>query len=118
MEEIFTKGTSNRSIGEINAMYSILDKENDIIRQSIREYVSRILIDTSEEKPLEVLIILDSEDAFGISDLEKPCIISIYQVPSEGWIYLQFEGLNLETDFDTLTTYEQIQVLRYLVERL
>ena len=62
------------------------------LQECIRQYFQRMLVDTSEESPVECDIIVDTADSQGISDLQKPHVIGMYQDPTQGIIYLQFEG--------------------------
>lgn len=98
--------TNNKSIKEIEQMY------NDLL-ESIRHNLSLKLMDTSEENPLEVYIPLE-HDAVGLSTLEMPTITKIYQCPSEGIIYVHFDGDNYDTELDTLYIADMIQIIREL----
>lgn len=115
MNDLFTKGTQNRSLSDIISMHDRILKEDEILRKSVREKVSALLMDTSEDDPLNIEIVIDDSEFFGMCELEKPCINSIWQDPSEGWIYVQFEGYGNPTDFDYLSTHEQVEVLKGLL---
>ena len=81
----------------------------EIIRQSI----SKLLIDTSEENPKECHITLEYDEYCGLSSLHIPTIIKAWQTPSEGWITFEFIG-NYRKGFEELNIYEMLQVLNGL----
>lgn len=85
------------------------DNEN-IIYQS----VSKLLMDTSEENPLECEIIIESPEDCGLSSLLLPTVNKIWQDPEEGWIRLQYEGSNNIVEFEYLDIEEKLQILKYL----
>ena len=98
--------TNNKSVKEIEQMY------NDLL-ESIRHNLSLKLMDTSEDNPLEVYIPLE-HNTIGLSTLEIPAITSIYQHPSEGIIYVRFEGDECDTELDYLYIADMIQILKEL----
>lgn len=98
--------TNNKSIKQIEQMY------NDLL-ESIRHNLSLKLMDTSEDNPLEVYIPLE-HGAVGLSTLEMPTITKIYQHPSEGIIYVRFEGEDYDTEFDNIYMEDMIQILKEL----
>lgn len=85
------------------------DNEN-VIYQS----VSKLLINTSEENPLECEIVIETPKDCGLSSLLLPRINKIWQDPEEGWIRLQYEGNNNIIDFEYLDIEEKLQILKYL----
>ena len=102
--------TLNRTPNEIITLfYSWKEKENNI-RQMIRNYFSRQLMDTNEIEKMEVDIVVDVEDAMGLSSLELPNIIKMWQHPTEGWITFETYGGG-EYDFDDWTTRELVQIM-------
>lgn len=98
--------TNNRSIKEIEQMYNELT-------QCVRHYVSAKLIDTSEDNKMEVNIELDGGDC-GLSSLEKPTIVSIWQHPTEGWIDVLFSDSDIPVDWDYLDMADQIKIAKEL----
>lgn len=62
------------------------------LQECIRQYFQRMLSETSLDSPLKCNIIVDTHDSQGISELQKPCIIGMYQEEGEGIIYFEFEG--------------------------
>lgn len=77
MEHLF-----NKNVREINAM------RNDLI-EAIHNFLSRVLMDTSEDKPLKCDICLEMRGTYGLSSNCMPYVTKMWQDPEEGWI--QFE---------------------------
>lgn len=75
--------------------------------------ISWYLRDTSEVLHMGVHINVDFEEPQGLSELEKPEIIEIWQHPTEGIITFKLHGCDEEFD---LSEYPQIwnNVLEYL----
>lgn len=102
--------TNNRTSAEIRRMCNLAT-------ESIRHRVSALLMDTSEENPLETYICLE-EGAMGLSTLQMPHIISMYQEPSEGTIWVKYEGCGGYDIFDNILLYDQLHILEELEEQL
>lgn len=84
----------------------------DDVRQMIRLYFSRNLMDTSAENQMKVSIIFESDETFGLSTNDMLRINSIWQDPCEGYIIFEFEGGNW-IDFDDLSVNELIRIMTY-----
>ena len=80
--------------------------------EDIRREISNFLIDTSEDNPLICNIIIG--ESYGISDLERPTIISMFQIPGEGIICFNIEGYPDPLEFDDLEREDLIEILKYL----
>jgi hypothetical protein len=78
-------------------------------------HISAMLADTSEDKHMEVSICVESEEDMGLSSLEKPRIVEIWQNETEGMITFKLEGCEEEFDLSDYTEYIP-QVRRYLEE--
>ena len=98
--------TNNKSVKEIEQMY-------DELLESIRHNFSLKLMDTSEDQPLKVDILLE-HGAEGLSTLEMPTISKIYQHPSDGIIYVRFEEDDYDIELDSLFMEDMIQILKEL----
>lgn len=83
-------------------------------RETIRKELSAILTDTSEENQLKCNIQIGEKEAVGISTLELPTIISIFQQPEEGIIWFEIEGYENYLEFDEIPKYDLINVLKFL----
>lgn len=102
--------TLNRTPNEITKIFNDFIATEENIRQMVRNYLSRQLMDTNEVDKMEVDIVVDVEDAMGLSSLELPNIIKMWQHPTEGWITFETYGGG-EYDFDDWTTRELVQIM-------
>lgn len=102
--------TLNRTPNEITKIFNDFVPIEENIRQMIRNYFSRQLMDTNENEKMDVDIVVDVEDAMGLSSLELPNIIKMWQHPTEGWITFETYG-GWECDFDDWTTRELVQIM-------
>jgi hypothetical protein len=102
--------TLNRTPNEITEIFNNLVSTEDSIRLMVRYYLSRQLMDTNENEKMEVDIVVDVEDAMGLSSLELPNIIKMWQHPTEGWITFETYGGGVY-DFDDWTTKELVQIM-------
>ncbi|MBR1447411.1 MAG: hypothetical protein IJ588_01520 [Prevotella sp.] len=133
MEELFNEESLNRSMEEIEQMCSILRDKENFIRECIRNYVSRLLMDTSEEKHVKMEACLYEDEAYGLTSSGMPWVTQIWQHPSEGIITTTIDDEDFdpdeyeittvrescrgkfEIDFDDYSTKEQMEILRELV---
>ena len=102
--------TLNRTPNEITKIFNDFVSTEKNIRQMVRNYLSKQLMDTNEVEKMEVDIVVDVEDAMGLSSLELPNIIKMWQHPTEGWITFETYGGG-EYDFDDWTTRELVQIM-------
>ena len=106
--------TQNNDLEELEFKLIRLVNLFDDVNESLRHFASRLLMDTSEENPMEIDLIVDTDEDQGLSDLEKLCVKKIYQDPSEGIIWVLFEGTDDYVEWDTLTYSTQFQIIQYL----
>lgn len=95
----------------LNEMTELLIFFNNIDQDmKTRNKLSALLMDTSEDNPMDVDIILDTEEAFGLSTLQMPHVIKVFQDPKEGIMYMLLEGAEdyIEIDEDDEETIKQI----------
>jgi hypothetical protein len=80
---------------------------------TLRDKLSALLMDTSEEQHLEVYIPLELEGTFGLSTNDMIAVEEIWQHPTEGIIMLKLEGID---DPVELEEYEEAlpQIYEYL----
>ena len=83
--------------------------------EQLRNEISRFLIDTSEQSPLKCNISIGS--SYGISELERPVVTDIFQIPGEGIIYFTIEGYFKPIEFDDLDEEDLEIILKYLYEK-
>lgn len=86
-------------------------KQEYELRQNIKEYLTKILANTSEDNPKNVFIVIDEEFYFGLSSLELPHVNSIWYDDNDMIIYFQIDYCGSPTDFDNMTTGELITVV-------
>ena len=110
--------TQNNDILELE--YKLIKLVNlfDDVNESLRHFASRLLMDTSEDNQMDVYIVIETDEDQGLSDLEKPTVTKIYQDPSEGIIWVLFEGTEDYVEWDVLTYSDQYQILKYLQEEM
>lgn len=84
-------------------------------KEELRHNLS-LLMDTNINNPINCDIIIGEKEAIGLSSLEMPRIISIFQEPSEGIIQFQIEGADKLIEFydiyDMLTKEEIKSIIR------
>ena len=102
--------TLNRTPNEITKIFNNFVATEDNIRQMVRNYLSRQLMDTNENNKMDVDIVVDVEVAMGLSSLELPNIIKMWQHPTEGWIIFETYGGGVY-DFDDWTTKELVEIM-------
>lgn len=71
-------------------------------KEELRHKLSLLLMDTNITNPVNCDIIIGEEEAIGLSSLEMPRIVSIFQEPSEGIIWFQIEGIDELKEFDDI----------------
>lgn len=108
------RSTQNNDLEELEFKLIRLLNLFDDVNESLRHFVSRLLMDTSEENPMEIDLIVETDEDQGLSDLEKLCVKKIYQDPSEGIIWVLFEGTDDYVEWDTLTYSTQYQIIKSL----
>lgn len=71
-------------------------------KEELRHNLSLLLMDTNITNPVNCDIIIGEKEAIGLSSLEMPKIVSIFQEPSEGIIWFQIEGIDELKEFDDI----------------
>ena len=82
--------------------------------ESYRKILSKKLMDTNEKNQLKVYIPLENNESIGLSSLELPTVIGMWQHPSEGIIYFKFEGQNDYVEFDDMEFEDIKQIIKEL----
>lgn len=93
---------------EIKRLAKIMS--DDDVRQMIRFYFSRHLMDTSEDNQMKVDIIFETDDTFGLSTNNMLRIISMWQEPCEGIITFVLNS-GEEIDFDDIETSTLFKIM-------
>ena len=107
----------NRTVKDIEDSFSQYQYLEKMIKESIRKYLSRLLINTSEDNPLKCKICLTNEEGFGLSTLNYPWIYEIWQHPTEGIIYFNYDpdGEDL-VEFDHMWVEDLVTICKELGE--
>lgn len=85
-------------------------------REQIRRKLSALLMHTDEQHPMECRYVVGNAEACGLSTLEMPTITSMFQEPSEGIIWFQFEGEQEPREFDDMIRSDLNELLEGLKE--
>lgn len=102
--------TMNKNLAEIKSAYLSLLATEDEVREMIRNWFSRNLMDTNEDNPVECHICLEDEETFGLSSNDIPHIIGMWQFPVEGYIIFNMRG-GYQLDFDELETDQLLAIM-------
>ena len=101
--ERLTEVSANKTAAEIKEMFEIL-------RESIRQNLSRHLMDTSEDNRMKLDFPLES-GACGLSTLEMIWVDEIWQDPEEGIIWVKYEGSSDAIELDEVPIDWQIDIV-------
>ena len=85
-------------------------------REQIRRKLSALLMDTDEQHPMECYYVVGDAYSCGLSTLLMPTIISMFQEPSEGIIWFQFEGEQEPREFDDMIRSDLNELLEQLID--
>jgi hypothetical protein len=100
----------NKCPYDIKRLAKIMSEDD--VREMIRFYFSRNLMDTSAENQIKVDIVLETDETFGLSTNDMLRIVSIWQHPSEGIITFVLNG-GKELDFDDVDTSDLFNIMDY-----
>ena len=103
--------TNNRTAEQIVAMYDKLRDDETTLRESIRHFLSRHLMNTSEDKPMRVGLTLQG-GAMGLSELEKPEVETMFQ-DGEGIIWVQIYGMPEPMELDDVAIDWQVELVDF-----
>jgi hypothetical protein len=94
--------------------YNYLDQ---LLRESMRNYLSRELMNTSEDNPRVETICLINAEGFGLSTLNFPWIYKLWQNPTEGIIYFAYDREGKEiVEFDHMLTEDLLTICKLIGE--
>lgn len=109
--------TNNKEMVEITKYHEQYKMLETLIKESIRKYLSRKLINISEENPLECNICLVKDEGIGLSTLNFPWVYKMWQHPTEGIIYFKFDTTNDDpVEFDSMLLEDLIIICKELDE--
>jgi hypothetical protein len=98
---------------EIETMFEQYNYYNKLVRESMRNYLSKELIDTSEDNPRIKSICLINAEGFGLSTLDFPWIYKLWQNPTEGIIYFAYDNEDI-VEFDYMSTKDLLTICKFL----
>lgn len=111
MFDYFDKADEQAANKSFDDIYSFYTEEfypmEYFMRSMIRQYLSRNLMDTSEDNPLECDITVETDNACGLSSLEMPRISKMYQ--ENGIIWCEVD--DVWADLEDFSVYEQMSIL-------
>ena len=115
-EDLFIEWKAmNKNVTELESMHVQYKFLENMLRESVRKYLSRILMNTSVENPLKTKICLVNSEAFGLSSLNFPWIYYMYQDLTEGIIYFGFDETDSEpVEFDAMLLEDLITICKEL----
>ena len=107
----------NKTVKDIEDSFSQYQYLEKMIRESIRKCLSKLLMNTSEDNPLKCKICLTNEEGFGLSTLNYPWIYEIWQHPTEGIIYFNYDPDGEElVEFDYMLLEDLVTICKALGE--
>lgn len=101
----------NKTFEEIMTAYNERINRDDDIREMIRMYLSRLLMNTSEENKFVCEFPLDTHECCGLSSLQMPWVTAMWQDPAEGFITFIIDEKS-KRDFDDMDIEELISVVK------
>ena len=84
-------------------------------REILRRHFSAVLMNTDNDNHLKCNVIIREDEAMGLSTLQMPKVIGVFQDPKEGIIYFYIEG-DCIVEFDDMETNDLINILNTLKE--
>lgn len=107
--------TNNKEVTDITQYHEQYKNLETLIKESIRKYLSKKLMNTSVENPLKTQICLVNSEGFGLSSLNFPWVYYMYQDPVEGIIYFGFDETDSEpVEFDEMLLEDLITICKEL----
>lgn len=114
MFDYFDKLTEQAANKSFDDIYSFYNEEfypmEYFLRSMIRQYISRNLIDKTEDNPLDCDIVVENQETFGLSSLEMPRIVKMWQ-DEQGIIWCQEQGIDEPAELDFYSPYELMSII-------
>ena len=79
--------------------------------EDIRHELSALIMDTTEENPLQCEVIIGEDEAQGLSTLQMPLVVGVFQ-DCYACIWVIIEGAEEPTNFDDLTLGDVKSILK------
>lgn len=106
----------NKTASEINEFYNLGMLVDDDIRQMIRYYFSRHLMNTNVNNVMNVSIIFAPNGTFGLSTNDMLRVTYMYQDTNEGYIVFVID-YQTEIEFDDIDTNTLINIMNEFDEK-
>ena len=103
--------TNNKTSEQIVAMYDKLRDDETTLRESIRHFLSRHLMGTSEDKPMRVGLTLQG-GAMGLCEMQKLEVETMFQ-DGEGIIWVQIYGVPEPMELDNVALDWQVEIVDF-----
>ena len=100
----------NKSVPELKNLFHKLMEQEDELRESMRNYLSRTLMHYDENNKLRCEICLEIPEAMGLSSLDMPWVDEMWQDSANGWISFKTDTGAI-IDFDDLSTQELMGII-------
>lgn len=115
-EDLFIEWKAmNKNVTELESMHVQYKFLENMLRESVRKYLSKLLMNTSEENPLECKICLVNDEAIGLSTLNFPWVYKMWQHPTEGIIYFHYDTTDTDpVEFDAMLLEDLITICKEL----
>lgn len=84
--------------------------DKDAEFEDIRHQLSALIMDTTEENPLKCEVVVGEDDACGLSSLELPLVVGIFQ-DCYACIWVNIYGMAEPMNFDDLTLNDVKEIL-------
>lgn len=93
--------------------------EDDLQHELLRKKISCVCSgeNATEENPIKCDVIIDGDEAQGLSELEKPQVTSVFQ-DHDGIVWVNIYGSNEPIEADMLSTLDLQNILDYLQENM
>lgn len=109
--------SQNKSVLEMETMFEQYNYLDKLLRKSMRNYLSRELMNTSEDNPRVETICLINAEGFRLSTLNFPWIYKLWQNPTEGIIYFAYDREGKEiVEFDHMLTEDLLTICKHIGE--
>ena len=95
----------------------LLSEIEDVLMEDLRHKISALLMNNSEQNPLDCYITIGEDEAMGLSSLELPTVIQAFQEPSEGIIWFRMEGMEEPIEFDSFRVKDLEDIYEGLLEQ-
>lgn len=107
-----------KEIEDLEKAIWYINKKIELLKEGslVRARLSALLSFTDEDHPMNVDIILETKKDVGLSTLQKPHIIKIFQDPKEGIMWMLMEGADDYIEIEEED--EMAQIIEYILSKV